>query len=523
MSDDGYTGWGNPEEVATAEQSRREREAYDDSRHPDSEHYDPAPHNLECEAALLGALMIDNRMVDEVPTLQARHFYDEFHAYVFGIIRKWYGEGRKATPITLRDVVGGGDPDAQKKSARYLVDCTGSGAALIGAREFAQQLIDLADLRTVRSLAMEAIKRCENGEEDLDAHGIASDMESKIGESLTTAVKRHTFTFAEAFDDVTAEYQAIEAGAQPPGFKIARFTDWNAVVGRMEPQDFILLGARPSMGKTGVGAAVALGAAEAGIGVDFLSLEMDRRKASRRIIAQLLYDPDDPIPYEDLAAGRMNMARWRRFGAARDTIAELPLTISDPPVMYIEDLAPHLRKRKREFEKRGQELRLCVADYLGRFDTRRKLNGPTEIVSHISRTLKAVAKQEDMVIVALAQLSRGLEQRENKRPMLSDLRDSGSLEQDADSVAFLYREEYYLERLEPKHGTEKWNTWKSELEDARDNMEIFSAKRREGALSKRTSKFLTKFQAVLDHHDPRVTGGGWDLFNDDQGFPEARG
>jgi replicative DNA helicase len=216
------------------------------------------------------------------------------------------------------------------------------------------------------------------------------------------------------------------------------------------------------------------------------------------------------------------MAQWRRFEAAKDAIANLPLTVSDPPVMYVEDVAPHIRKRQREFDKRGSKLQLVVLDYLGRLDTRRKFNGATETVSHISKTLKAAAKETNVALVALAQLSRALEQRENKRPMLADLRDSGSLEQDADTVVFLYREEYYLERAEPKHGTEKWDKWSDEISSVRDDLEIFSAKKREGALTKRVSKFLTRFQAVLDSNDPRVVGAPG-LFNDDQGFPEARG
>lgn len=474
---------------------------------------DLAPHNHECEAALLGACMLDNRMLDEIPTLQPPHFYDPFHAFVFDTMLKWRAEGRLANPVTLRDVVGGRDPTAKNRSAAYLADLTGSGAVLIGAREFAAQLIALADLRSVREIALETVARCEAGEIELDAHALAGDMETKISESLTQEVKRHTVTFVDSLRESAKETEEAAAGGPLPGFEITRFFDWNAACGRMEPGDMILLGARPSMGKTAVAATVALGAAENGVGTDFLSLEMDRRKATRRIMAELLYDPKCPLPYQDLINGKLAREHWRRLGNAQAELETLPLTISDPPVMYVEDVGPHIRKRRREFEKRGQDLQFIVLDYIGRLLARRKLQGETEIVSYISRTLKHVAKENDVVLLALSQLSRAIEQRENKRPMLADLRQSGSLEQDADTVLFLFREEYYLERSEPKQGTAKWQEWADELAAVRDNLEIYSSKRREGALTKRTAKFLTSFQAVLDHNDPRV-GGVPDLFED---------
>jgi hypothetical protein len=259
--------------------------------------------------------------------------------------------------------------------------------------DFADQLVRLADLRTVRTIAQETIERCEQGEMELDAHAIASDMENRISEGLTQPVKLHTATFAQAFEDVDEGIYArsrpelrrpgSRSRATPTGMPCA--AGWSRKISSCSA--LARAWARPA-----VGAAVALGAAENGVGTDLLSLEMDRRKAARRIIAELLYDVDDPIPYEDLVAGKMSMTRWRRFSRPEE-VANLPLTISDPPIMYVEDVAPHIRKRKREFEKRGVPLRLCVLDYLGRLETRKKLQGSTEIVSHISKTLKAAAKQ----------------------------------------------------------------------------------------------------------------------------------
>lgn len=463
------------------------------------------PHNIDAEAALLGALMIDNRLVDQVFALQPHHFASPLHAEVFTAIRDRVARAEIANPVTLRPLFENHKDMQEVGGPAYLAQLTGSGAAVVGARDFAQQIMELYELRGIRVQMREAIERSA-GAEDVRAAVIVADLESALSEMLLDPPKLTTVTFAQAVKQSIDEIERVAGGEEPAGFAISRYSDWNAVVGRMEAGDFILLGARPSMGKTAVGVTVALGAAENGVGTDFLSLEMDLHKATRRALAAMIYDPDDPLSYADLIAGKLKRVHWGRLAEAKHAIQDLPLTISDPPLMAVEDVAPHIRKRKREFEKRGVQLQLEVLDYIGRLTTRKKLQGETEIVSYISRGLKDAAKETGVALVALSQLSRGIETRENKRPMLSDLRQSGSLEQDADTVAFLYREEYYLERSEPKRETEKWNTWAAELADARDNMEIYSSKRREGALTKRTSKFLTTFQAVLDHHDPRVAG-----------------
>lgn len=464
------------------------------------------PHNVEAEAALLGGLMIDNRLVDHVHMLEPQHFSVSIHAEIYVAIRDRVARNQIANPVTMRPMFEHHEDLKELGGGAYLAQLTGSGAAVIGARDFAQQIMDLYELRCIRTKMREAIAR-SSGAEDVPPATIVADLESALSETLLDPPKQTTVTFAQAVKQSIDEIERVASpGEEPAGFAIARYSDWNAVVGRMEAGDFILLGARPSMGKTAVGVTVALGAAENGIGTDFLSLEMDLHKATRRALAAMIYDPDDPLPYADLIAGKLKRPHWGRLSDAKYAIQDLPLTISDPPLMAVEDVAPHIRKRKREFEKRGVQLQLEVLDYIGRLTTRKKLQGETEIVSYISRGLKDAAKETGVALVALSQLSRAIETRENKRPMLSDLRQSGSLEQDADTVAFLFREEYYLERAEPKRDTEKWNTWAAELADARDNMEIYSSKRREGALTKRTSKFLTTYQAVLDHHDPRVAG-----------------
>lgn len=477
------------------------------------------PSNAEAEAALLGALMIDNRLLDHMGALQAEHFVVGVHADIYRAIVERVSKGQVATPVTLRPIFEQHEGLKDAGGAGYLAQLTGSGAAVIGARDFAGQVVQLYELRELRTVLRDAMQRA-TGAEDVNAHTIAADLEGDMSEKFADVGRKSTMGIGDAFDELANETEAVMAGGDPAGFLIERLHDWNAVVGRMEPADLILVGARPSMGKTGVGMEVALGAAQAGIATDFLSLEMDRRKATRRAVASLVYDPPASPTYSELTSGKLSGEQFREILRARDLVAALPLTISDPDVMAVEDLAPHIRRREREFARRGLELKLVVADYLGRLISRKKFNSETELASYISRTLKQAAKETGVTLIVLSQLSRALEQRDNKRPMLADLRQSGSLEQDADTVVFLYREEYYLERAEPpKEKAEKWQKWADELARVRDVMEIYSSKRREGPLAKRMARFFTQYQAVRDHNDPSVHGAP--SFFDD--LPEQRG
>ena len=482
---------------------------------------DRTPCNIEAEAGLLGAIMLDNRLLDSLARLQPEHFYEPLHGEIYDAMRSLAAKNMVATPVTLKPFFEHNERMKQVGGWGYLAELTGSGATLIAAIDFARQVLAMHELRQMREAVYETLNAIEDPRADIEPKELAADLESKVNGALLEPAVKSTVTFADALKDAADEIEAIHQGAKPPGFLISRLNDWNRVVGRMEAGDFILLGARPSMGKTAVGVTVAIGAGEAGVGTDFLSLEMDRRKATRRAMAEVIFDPDDPLPYQQLIDGKLQMRHWRAVADARDKLQDIPLTISDPNYMAVEDVAPHIRKRQREFERRGQKLELVVLDYIGRLGARKKMSGgETEIVSYISRILKATAKECGVVLIALSQLSRAVEARENKRPMLADLRQSGSLEQDADTVVFLYRDEYYHERLEPPKNTEKWTKWKDELDLVRDDIEIYTAKRREGALTKRTAKFYTNYQAIVDHDDPRLTHAPR-FFDDD--FPEQRG
>lgn len=456
--------------------------------------------NVEAEAALLGGVMISNSALDQIPQLRGEHFAEAVHGEIFDTIRALVAEGKVVTPVTLRPKFDRHPAfEGTDGGGSYLAVLTGGSAAMIGIVDLANQIIELWQLRQIRAKMREALDKT-NGDDELTPAEIIGELEAGLMECIETELVKTSFSFADSFDDAIKEIENVSKGEEPAGILINGLENWNLVRGRMEGGDFDLLGGRPSMGKTALAVAVALGAAEMGHGVEFLSLEMSRQKMSRRAIAQLIYRPGASASYEQIIKGRLEREDWKMVMETRDKIAAMPLSISDPHVMYVEDLIPFLRKRKRWFEKRGVTMKLVILDYLGRLLTRKRFNSETEVVSYISRFLKQAAKELDVCMIALAQLSRALEARDNKRPMLADLRQSGSLEQDADNVMFVYRDEYYLERLEPpKDKAEKWTKWADEISAVRDDMEVFSAKRREGALSKRTIKFYTRHQALRDH------------------------
>ncbi len=467
------------------------------------------PANMEAEAALLGALMIDNRLVERVSArLQADHFLEPMHARIYDRILMLVGKGQLASPITLRPFFDGETFDytdevdgsnVEKPIHIYLAQLTGSGAGLIGAPEFARQISDLYLHREMIALARDVGDLAANTAESVNPGALIQFAEDRLGavvDQIPTEVQTGSM-WEEAFDDTVTQAESAKAGTGVLGITIKGYDDWNDVVGRMEPADYIGLGGRPSMGKTAIACAVAAGAAMAGHGTDFLSLEMPKHLISRRIMANMIYEQGVTSTYSEQVKGAFTARDKEAIAAAREQIRGKPLFIDSPDEMYVEDFLPWLRLRARVWAAKGIKHGLVVVDYLERFATRVVFKSETERVSYISRVLKTAFKSAGIAGIVLMQLSRAVEQREDKHPHLADLRQSGSLEQDCDVVVFVYRDEYYLQSSKPSEtDTKKFEAWQDDFIAARDRVEIYSAKRREGALTKRTGYFFTAEQAV---------------------------
>jgi replicative DNA helicase len=237
------------------------------------------------------------------------------------------------------------------------------------------------------------------------------------------------------------------------------------------------------MGKTAEAVSYSLGAAQAGYGILFVSLEMSARELGGRMLSDLCFDGRGGVPYECIQSGELDPEQRRKVMKARDMLADMPLQIVDVGHLTISRLNMLVRRHKRRCEAKGVPFDLLVVDYLQLLSADGKTSNRTEAVGEISRGLKVIAKDYGIHVKALAQLSRQVESRPDKRPLLSDLRESGSIEQDADNVMFLYRHEYYVRQSEPDQQDENYGKWLAVLRDCQGRIEFIAAKRRAAAVT----------------------------------------
>jgi replicative DNA helicase len=265
----------------------------------------------------------------------------------------------------------------------------------------------------------------------------------------------------------------------------------------MRAGEVTILAGRPSMGKTALSLAVLLGAGQAGAGSLFISLEMKKKELMKRVITDLIYKHGESASFEQVKSGKFNEFDRGRIADARKAIDSWPVQIYDPPTLRIGRLAMTIRRYQRRMAGKGQHLKVVIIDYLGLIHPDNAKASRYEQVALISRTVKQIANECGVHIVVLSQLNRQVEQREDKRPVLSDLRDAGDIEQDADNVVFVYREQYYLERSEPDPSDlKKRPGWETSMDAARDRVELICAKRRNGGVGKRTCWYFASHQAV---------------------------
>ncbi len=457
----------------------------------------PAPiGNPMAEAALLGGMMQSNAAIDRIAdVLTAADFVEPIHARIFAAIVREHASGKPADPVTLRPYFVGDEQLQEVGGFTYLAKLTGEGAVVVGIMGFVDQVRELARRRRLVASLTDVIAKAQEWEQPVA--DLVSAVDEAMNDSLAIPTAERSLSFVDAFDQTLVAIEDEAAGKGPQGIRIHGLDDFNSLTGDLRRGELMYLGGRPSMGKTALSLRLALGAAEAGSGTLFISLEMRVHELATRAIADLVFDYGQSPGFDSIRRGKLDHFTRERISEARQRIGKFPLILTDPASLNIGRLAMMIRRYKRRMELDGQTLDLVVIDYLG------LIKGPKgvkrfEEVGEISRTLKAVAKECDVALIVLAQLNRECERRDDKRPMLSDLRDAGDIEQDADQVMFVYRDEYYLERSEPDVGDKKRNEWEISMGYARDRMEIITAKVRNGRVGKRNLHFFAKHQAVRD-------------------------
>jgi replicative DNA helicase len=451
------------------------------------------PHNLEAEAALLGAMLIDNRLIDRaLDRCEPHDMAEPLHQRIYQAIVAQQALGRKATPITLKPVLESDPALAEVGGVSYLAMLTQNGAALLAADDFADQIRELAKLRAMRRVVTDALDGIEHG---APVHEVAATLEAAAWTAQDTHLAVQEMSFGDAIRMVQQRQAEIDAGVDMGGMMCATISDLDTITGGLQPGWMLVLAGRPGSGKTATATSMALGYASNGVGTLLISLEMSALELGQRVAADAAHLMGNKVLHHNIRDGKLDKLERDYVHMAADMVEKLPLMLVDAPAMAISRVGATVRRAKRKMAAQGRTLQLVIVDYLQLIQGDRRTDNRVQEVSEVSRGLKALAKQEGVCIVALAQLSRNVESREDKRPMLADLRDSGQIEQDADVVIFLYREEYYLRMAEPEDAM-KHVSWEQQLEACRGRIDFIGAKQRHGAPQTLKGYFLASYQAV---------------------------
>jgi replicative DNA helicase len=479
------------------------------------------PQNVEAEAALLGALMIDNRLVEDIQLkLKPLHFFEPLHGRIYEAILKLTDSNRIANPVTLKPLFDADEGMKEVGGPAYLAQLTGSGAAVIGARDFATQIYDLALLRALVGVGRELVEGALDTSEDVAP---LAQIERAETELYRVAEEGGAEGKAKSFGEATKEALQLAEKALNSGGHLSGFTtgldSLNGKIGGLHKSDLVIVAGRPGMGKSSLATNIGFAAAKrllqdqedgiepaksAGAAVALFSLEMSADQLATRILAE-----QSGISSENLRMGRISQSEFRSLARAAAELQSLPLYIDDTPGLTIAALRARARRLKRQ-----KGIGMVIVDYLQLLQgTGKGSAGDNRVqeISEISRGLKQLAKELDVPVMALSQLSRAVEQREDKRPQLSDLRESGSIEQDADIVLFIYREDYYLAARQPADDHPEIDKWREEMARVYGQAEVIVAKQRHGSTGKVRLKFdsrITKFSDLVDEgYMPELRGG----------------
>lgn len=443
--------------------------------------------NVDAEAVVLGALMQENRAIDRIADkLSAEDFFEPLHGRIFSAIVKEASLGREANPVTLQPYLRDDPALSELGGNLYLLKMTEQTGLVLGLDTCAAQIREMARRRRL----VEGLQ---------DAATLAADMNATNEEVIAAADaaiapdegQDSGIVQMSAHD---AFWEMIEDGNNnEPGVTAPDLPSFNEAMGPARRHHLCILAGRPGMGKTCVAMSYALSAAKNGWGVLFVSLEMSRIELMQRAAADLIFDGERGVPYSAIRDNDLTDNARRRLHDCGRTLRDLPFNIVDAGSLTIGRLNMIVRRYKRRMEAKGTPLHLVVVDYLQLVRPDGRTSGPVEAVSEVSRGLKAIAKTHDVAVMALAQLNRESEKREDKRPKLSDLRDSGQIEQDADAVIFLYRDEYYLRAMGPGDDHAKYEM---AMEKCQGQIDFICAKRRNGEAQVKSGQFHGAYQAV---------------------------
>lgn len=471
--------------------------------------YREAPSNIEAEQALLGAMLVNNDAYYVVHDfLKPDHFFEPLHREIFGKTSEMIRMGKIANPVTIKTFLAANDKVGDFTVAQYLARLAAEATTIINAADYGRAIYDLAIRRSLIRIGEDVVNIAFDAPLDMEPKSQIEDAERRLFELAETG--RYDGGFQSFTDAVTLAVQMATAAKDRDGGLSGVSSGIIGLDGRMgglQPSDLIILAGRPAMGKTSLATNIAFNIAAAyepaeqadgsfkaknGGVVGFFSLEMSAEQLATRIISE-----QTEISSSKIRRGNINDQELTKLIGCSEMMQKLPLYIDQTGGISIAQLSARARRLKRQ---RG--LDVMIIDYVQLMQGSSRTQGNrVQEITEITTGLKALAKELNVPIIALSQLSRQVESRDDKRPQLSDLRESGSIEQDADVVMFVYRDEYYLANREPKPGTDEHLKWEQELNEARGKAEVIIAKQRHGPTGTVPLAFQAEYTRFTDLAD----------------------
>jgi len=467
---------------------------------PDQDLVRKLPANFHAEQMLLGAILINSDVIERVSELlKAEHFHEKLHQKIYHAIGVLTEKGLSATPITLKSML---EQDELYKNANgneYLINLTTRAMVVINPYDYGKIIYDLAIKRNLINIGEEIVNDSYNSTLEQSASEQLEEAETKLYTLASEGMQDKGFvpmnqSVAESLQSID---RAMKNTDHITGISTG-LTDLDNKLSGFQNSDLVIVAGRPSMGKTAFAINFAFNACKALLkkatgdekpkSVGFFSLEMSSEQLASRLLSMMAR-----VDSTHLRNGKVNEEHYNDIRKAASKLAGMPFFIDDTPALSIAAVRARARRLKRK-----NNLGILFVDYLQLLHGNQKTDNRVLEISEITQGLKAIAKELDIPVIALSQLSRAVEQRNDKRPMLSDLRESGAIEQDSDIVMFLYREEYYLKREEPAHGTSEHAQWQEKNDKARNKSEIIVAKHRNGAIGNIELYYEDKYSTIGD-------------------------
>jgi len=445
---------------------------------------------VDAELVLIASLAFDNRRIDTAADLvRPEDFAEPFLGYVYGLMLGEHGQGRAANPVTLHPLLADHPSYGAVGGDSWLAGLLTATSLALPPAETARMIARQAKRRRLVDGLRDAMAMAEKPDADLAKVADVADEAAvaAVHDARTAGETTAAGVMGQLLRSFDLPRHGVRSGVIP---------SLDGTMGPLRPTDLAVMAGRPGMGKTATALSYALGAAQAGHGVLFVSLEMGAEQLAARMASDLAFDTRDRVPFAEIVGEHPTNAARRAVAEAQARLDALPLAVVDTGSLTMGRLAMIVRRHARRMAARGHKLDLVVIDYLQLLNADGRASSPYERVSEVSRGLKQLAKDAGVAVLALAQLSREVEKRPDKRPQLSDLRDSGQIEQDADVVLLLLRQEYYLRKDAPAHDGPDRYTWEQALAAVEGRVEFICAKRRNGCEGVGIGQFHGAYQAV---------------------------